>query len=86
MEEQRGYLQKVKEGGLEKEGFESAWRDGIDMVEGGEGVGISSTRVRKAAKEGRWDVVGELCTEGVAGWVRDQGLYREDDSGTKMMG
>jgi nicotinamide-nucleotide adenylyltransferase len=26
-----------------------------------------------------------LCTEGVAGWIRDQELYGEDASGKKMM-
>jgi nicotinamide-nucleotide adenylyltransferase len=50
------------------------------------GVGVSATRVRKAAKEGDWDVVGKLCTEGVAGWIKEAGLYAEDDSGKKMMG
>ena len=85
VEEQEAYLRNIKEGGLEKEGFEARWRDGIEMV-GGTGKGVSSTRVRRAAKEGRWGEVGELCTEGVAGWVRDQGLYGEDASGRKMMG
>jgi hypothetical protein len=28
--------------------------------------------------------VEELCTGGVAEWVRDEGLYEEDDRGTKM--
>jgi nicotinamide-nucleotide adenylyltransferase len=48
-------------------------------------VGISSTRVRRAAGEGEWELVRELCSEGVAEWVRDQGLYKEDSSGKKMM-
>lgn len=85
VEEQEGYLRGIKEGGLEKEGFEAGWRDSIEMVEG-TGVGVSSTRVRNAAKEGRWDEVGGLCTEGVAEWLRDQELYGEDASGKKMMG
>ncbi|KAJ4357745.1 uncharacterized protein N0V89_002321 [Didymosphaeria variabile] len=85
VEEQEKYLQHIKEGGLEKEGFEASWRGNIDMVQG-TGMGISSTRVRNAAKEGRWDEVEALCTEGVAAWIKDQELYKEDASGKKMMG
>lgn len=47
-------------------------------------AGVSSTVIRKAAKSGEWGVVEELCTGGVAGWVREEGLYEEDDRGTKM--
>ncbi|KAF2256503.1 Nucleotidylyl transferase [Trematosphaeria pertusa] len=84
-EEQQRYLERLKDGELEKEGFESGWSENIDMVEGGASVGISSTRVRKAAKEGNWGEVGKLCTEGVSAWIRDQALYSEDASGKKTM-
>jgi nicotinamide-nucleotide adenylyltransferase len=47
---------------------------------------VSSTRVRNAANEGKWDTVSDLCTEGVAAWIKDQALYGEDASGKKMMG
>lgn len=86
VEEQARYVQRLRDGGLQKEGFERAWGEHIDMVEGGDGLGISSTRVRRAAKDANWDEVGALCTEGVAAWVRDQGLYSEDASGKKLMG
>jgi nicotinamide-nucleotide adenylyltransferase len=85
VEDQERYLQNIKEGKLEKEGFEARWRGNIDMVEG-TGMGISSTRVRKAAKDKQWDEVGRLCTEGVAAWLTEEGLYEEDASGKKMMG
>ncbi|USP76723.1 hypothetical protein yc1106_03997 [Curvularia clavata] len=85
-EEQAKYLQDLKNGKQEAAGFQPAWGDNIEMVQAEEGVGISSTRVRNAAKEGRWDVVSELCTEGVATWIKDQELYSEDASGKKMMG
>jgi nicotinamide-nucleotide adenylyltransferase len=55
------------------------------MVEG-TGMGISSTRVRKAANEKQWDEVGRLCTDGVTAWIREEGLYEEDARGKKMMG
>ncbi|KAF2690612.1 Nucleotidylyl transferase [Lentithecium fluviatile CBS 122367] len=86
VEEQREFVRALMHGKREAEGFKREWGGHIDFVSGGEGVGISSTRVRNAAKEGAWGEVGRLCTEGVAAWVRDQGLYAEDDSGKKMMG
>ncbi|KAH7094276.1 hypothetical protein FB567DRAFT_555966 [Paraphoma chrysanthemicola] len=85
VEEQQQYLQRLRDGEQKDAGFEPAWGHQIDMVQADEGVGVSSTRVRKAAKDGRWDVVGELCTEGVAAWIKDQALYSEDASGKKMM-
>ncbi|KAF2117992.1 hypothetical protein BDV96DRAFT_644325 [Lophiotrema nucula] len=87
IEEQEAYVKHLREGRMEDVGFEKAWADGgIDMVQADEGVGVSSTRVRKAAKERDWDTVGKLCTEGVAAWIRDQELYSEDATGKKMMG
>jgi len=85
VEEQQRYLQRLKDGEEEKAGFLPAWGRNIDMVQAEESVGISSTRVRKAAKDGNWDDIGELCTEGVAAWLKDQTLYSEDASGKKMM-
>ncbi|OAG07339.1 uncharacterized protein CC84DRAFT_1088062 [Paraphaeosphaeria sporulosa] len=85
VEDQEKYLQNIKDGALEKDGFEAGWGENIDMVEG-TGMGISSTRVRKEAKDGNWDEVGRLCTEGVTAWIREEVLYAEDDSGKKMMG
>jgi nicotinamide-nucleotide adenylyltransferase len=85
-EEQRTYVKNLADGDGEKDGFKKEWAKSIEVVNGGEGVGISSTRVRRAAGEGEWELVRELCSEGVAGWVRDQGLYKEDSSGKKMMG
>jgi nicotinamide-nucleotide adenylyltransferase len=74
----------LKNGRREKDGFKSEWGQNIDMVQANEGVGISSTRVRNAAKDGRWDIVESLCTEGVTAWIKDQGLYNEDSSGKKL--
>jgi nicotinamide-nucleotide adenylyltransferase len=86
VEEQQKYLQRLRDGEQKDAGFEPAWGSQIDMVQADQGVGVSSTRVRNAAKDGRWDEVGELCTEGVAAWIKDQALYSEDASGKKMMG
>jgi len=86
IEEQERYLDDLKLGKQEEAGFAPAWGNNIDMVQAEEGVGVSSTRVRKAAKEGQWDTVDQLCTKGVAAWIKDQALYSEDASGKKMMG
>lgn len=87
VEDQKRYVQRLKDGEMEKDGFLKQWgEEAIEVEEGAEGVGISSTRVRNAAKEGNWDVVGELCTEGVAAWIKEAKLYGEDASGKKMTG
>lgn len=84
-DDQEQYVDNMKQGGMWEVGFESGWRDSIDLVES-TGAGVSSTRVRNAAKEGDWEEVGKLCTEGVTAWIQDQKLYSEDASGKKMMG
>lgn len=85
IEEQKRYLEDLRNGQRESDGFKTEWADHIDMTQASEGVGISSTRIRNAAKAERWDEVGELCTEGVTAWIKDQSLYSEDASGKKMM-
>lgn len=85
LENQREYLMAMREGKREKEGFKKAWGYSVELIEDVEGVGISSTRIRKAAKDQEWDIVADLCTETVSEWVRDQGLYCEDAEGKKMM-
>jgi nicotinamide-nucleotide adenylyltransferase len=85
VEEQARYLQRRKDGEERQAGFEPQWGNSIDMVQAEDGVGVSSTRIRNAAKEGQWDDVSGLCTQGVAAWLRDQSLYSENASGKKMM-
>ncbi|KAF2261459.1 Nucleotidylyl transferase [Lojkania enalia] len=85
VEEQEKYLQMLRDGEFEEAGFERAWADCIDMVKGEEGLGISSTRVRTAAKEGDWEVLGQLCTERVAACVEAMGCYGEEVSGKKIV-
>lgn len=83
-EEQRAFLRRLAGGEMEAEGGRREWADLVELVEATPQVGVSSTAIRKAAKQGDWSVVGELCTEGVAAWVREEGLYDEDDRGAKM--
>ena len=83
-EQQRQFLQKLADGGMRESGAAEEWASKIEMVRGHEGIGISSTRVRRAAKAGEWEEVRRLCTPGVAAWVEDQALYKTDDRGAKM--
>ena len=83
-EEQRAFVRNLADGGLEAEGGKREWAERVELVEPTPKAGVSSTVIRKAAKSGEWGVVEELCTGGVAGWVREEGLYEEDDRGTKM--
>lgn len=85
IQEQEQYLQDLRQGKQAENGFQAHWSNNITFTQGDDSVGVSSTRVRKAAKEDRWDDVAQLCTKGVAAWIKDQTLYCEDASGKKMM-
>ena len=82
--EQRAFVQRLADGEMESEGGKREWAERVELVEATPQAGVSSTVIRKAAKAGEWDVVGELCTESVAEWVRDERLYEEDSRGAKM--
>lgn len=81
---QRGFWQNLADGGMEAEGGKREWARLVEMVEPGDGVGVSSTKVRNAAKAGEWAVLSELCTKGVAEWTRVESLYDDDDRGPKI--
>lgn len=84
VEEQRRFIEGLAEGRMEHDGADRRWAGQIETVEAGDGVGVSSTRIRKAAKEGDWKEVEALCTEGVARAIRDEAVYEGDDRGSKM--
>lgn len=84
IEDQQAFLCKLEDGSMEKDGGKREWAKQVELVEPNKRAGVSSTKIRKAAKSGDWDLVNELCTPGVAGWVRTQGLYEDDDRGAKM--
>ncbi|KAI1206169.1 Nucleotidylyl transferase [Annulohypoxylon truncatum] len=78
---QRAYLEGLRTGGLEKVGGKTGWVDRISLVEGrrnGEEEVVSSTKVRAAVLRRDWDALKKLVSEGVAGWIRREGLYAED--------
>jgi len=86
-EEQRAYISALSDGSLEKEGFKREWSKQIGILEGNDvvdTVGVSSTAIRKAAKDGDWDEAEKLCTPGVTAWVREMRLYEGDEKGVEM--
>lgn len=84
LSQQKSFIERLERGEMEPDGGKREWARQIEVVEPNERVGVSSTRVRKAAKRGDWEEVRGLCTEGVGEWVRGEGLYEEDDRGAKM--
>lgn len=79
---QENWLRKLAE---KEEGFRREWLERVEVVDGeedgvaGEVEGVSSTRVREGVKCGDWGLVRELVGGEVAGWVRERGLYLEEE-------
>ncbi|KAF1347855.1 hypothetical protein BDV97DRAFT_400062 [Delphinella strobiligena] len=85
VESQKAFIARLANGEMEADGGKKGWAEQIDTVElGEEAEGVSSTKVRKAAKAFDWEEVRKLCTEGVATAVREERVYESDDRGSKM--
>lgn len=64
------------QGEMQKNGAQALWARQIEFVSPQSAeMGVSSTRIREAVGKGEWEVVRELCTPRVAGWVEREGLY-----------
>lgn len=76
---QRGWLDNLREGKMEKEGAKRKWTEKIEMVEEPEmAVGVSSTDVRRGIEMGDASILRKLCTAGVASWVEEWKLYQAE--------
>ncbi|KAK3631517.1 hypothetical protein LTR56_012273 [Elasticomyces elasticus] len=84
IEEQRAFVKRLETGEMESVGGKREWVKQVELVEPNARSGVSSTKIRKAAKRGDWEEVGELCTPGVVEYVISEGLYADDDRGAKM--
>lgn len=82
-DEQRAFLDRLAAGDMEKDGAKRQWARQINLVSANDKAGVSSTRIRKAAKNGTWDEVADLCPPTVVEWVRSYSLYGQDDEGAK---
>lgn len=67
IKKQRAYIKSLEDGEA------GGWVGRIEVVNGGKGVGISSSRVRRSCKMG--DDIGVLVTEGVREWIVAERLY-----------
>lgn len=77
-EEQRRYLEGLREGGLEEVGGKREWAERVELVTGTEGGEVvSSSKVREMAGRGDEKGLKGLLGERVRGWVLEEGLYRE---------
>ncbi|KAH8125792.1 hypothetical protein ACSS6W_005652 [Trichoderma asperelloides] len=76
-DEQVGYVKGLGEGGLDEVGGDAAWAGRVDLVEGREGSGVSSSRVREMVKRGEREELGEMVDGEVLRWIDEKGLYRE---------
>ncbi|KAK4957944.1 hypothetical protein LTR10_004367 [Elasticomyces elasticus] len=83
IEEQRAFVKRLETGEMESVGGKKEWVKQVELVEPNARSGVSSTKIRKAAKRGDWEEVGELCTPGVVEYVKSEGLYADDDRDNK---
>lgn len=79
VQEQKDFIEGLARGALERDGGKRSWGEQIVTIEAEEGVGVSSTRVREAARKHRWTRVDELCTQSVAEAIRTEGIYDSDE-------
>ncbi|KAG0646039.1 nicotinamide mononucleotide adenylyltransferase [Hyphodiscus hymeniophilus] len=81
-EAQDGYLKDIKEGKRAREKARKEWvsQGRIELIEGrvgGEEV-VSSTKVREAVKGGNEAALRRLVTGGVADWIMEEDLYKNE--------
>ncbi|CAK4034797.1 Hypothetical predicted protein [Lecanosticta acicola] len=84
VDEQRSFHKRLEDGEMEKDGAKKEWANQVELVSPNPKAGVSSTKIRRAAKSGDWETVKELCTPSVAEWVQNHRLYEEDATGAKM--
>ena len=84
IDEQKAFAKKLEDGEMEQEGGKREWAKQVDLIPPNPKAGVSSTKIRKAAKRQAWDELAHLTTPGVREWVNSERLYEEDDEGAKM--
>jgi nicotinamide-nucleotide adenylyltransferase len=72
---ERGFVEKIREGGVD--GLPSLWADYVEIIEP-VGREESSTRAREAAAEGRWEEVGIVVPQEIATYIQREKLYTEE--------
>lgn len=83
-DDQKAFVQKIADGGMEKDGAKREWAKQIELIPPNPETGVSSTKIRKSAKSQNWDELAKLTTPTVCAWVQHERLYETDDKGAKM--
>ncbi|KAI0161331.1 Nucleotidylyl transferase [Xylariaceae sp. FL1272] len=79
--EQIAYLDDLRAGKLEELGGRPEWVEKVEMVQGrrdDEEI-VSSTKVRDAIRKQDWDALKLLVSTDIAAFIREHGLYAEQD-------
>lgn len=84
VEEQRAFANMIGNGEMEKDGAKKEWAEQVELAPPNPKSGVSSTKIRKAAKAQDWETLSQLTTPSIMEWVRSEKLYAEDDKGAKM--
>lgn len=84
VDEQTAFLKKIADGEMEKEGAKPEWASMVELVPPNPKAGVSSTKIRKAAKAQKLEEVAQLTMPSVSEWIKSEKLYDEDDKGAKM--
>ena len=81
LEEQKGWIEKVRRGDFEGEALRREWAERVEMIEDAEGEvsDVSSTRVREGVKSGNWKTVEDLVGKEVMEWIRERRLYVDEE-------
>nr|POE52191.1 putative nicotinamide mononucleotide adenylyltransferase [Quercus suber] len=77
LQDQQAYVLKLGNGELESVGGNPQWAKQVDVVRAENGFGVSSTKIRNAATDNKWDDVRNLCTPRVAEWLQTEKLYND---------
>lgn len=76
-EEQRAYVRGLEDEMLEDVGGRREWARRVDVVDGGETGGVSSSRVREVVRTGGLNGLDGVVDGEVRAWIEAEGLYRE---------
>lgn len=81
LEEQKGWIDRVRRGDFEEEGLKREWAERVEMIEDVEGEvsDVSSTRVREGVKSADWNTVEDLVGREVMEWIRERRLYVDEE-------
>lgn len=86
---QRRAVQSLASGALSEHGFLAEWAAQVEILElegeyggsaasGADLASFSSTRARRAARDGKAEELARLVCPAVADWIREHGLYQDE--------